>query len=100
MFVDRLLPLCSCRIFAASAASLESKPSWSEGYSTSLLHRAARRGDVEELRSLLMNPAHVRLVNGRDEAGWMPLHHAACVGRRICFSCVARRPRQCELPPQ
>ncbi|KAL8214921.1 hypothetical protein R6Q57_004370 [Mikania cordata] len=42
-----------------------------------VLHRAARKGDVEEMTKCLAQGAK---VNGRDQNGWTPLHKAAFKG--------------------
>ena len=54
----------------------------SEGYLTTALHRAARAGDAASLESLLRDDSK-KGVNSRDETGWQPLLHAACVGQRL-----------------
>lgn len=54
----------------------------SEGYLTTPLHRAARAGDAAGLESLLRDDSK-KGVNRRDEIGWQPLLHAACVGQRL-----------------
>ena len=54
----------------------------SEGYLTSALHRAARAGDAASLEALLRDDSK-KAVNRRDEIGWQPLLHAACVGQRL-----------------
>jgi ankyrin repeat protein len=54
----------------------------SEGYLTTPLHRAARAGDAASLESLLRDDSK-KGVNRRDEIGWQPLLHAACVGQRL-----------------
>jgi len=56
---------------------------FSEGYKTTVLHRAARAGDAKELERLLADPAIAAAVNHRDESGWEALHYAACVGQRL-----------------
>ena len=53
-----------------------------EGYLTTPLHRAARAGDAAGLESLLRDDSK-KGVNRRDEIGWQPLLHAACVGQRL-----------------
>ncbi|WOG94793.1 hypothetical protein DCAR_0314090 [Daucus carota subsp. sativus] len=42
------------------------------------LHRAARLGDVSEIKRCLVEGAK---VNGKDQNGWTPLHRAAFKGR-------------------
>ncbi|KAK9057274.1 hypothetical protein SSX86_022109 [Deinandra increscens subsp. villosa] len=42
-----------------------------------VLHRAARKGDVDEMRKCLAEGAN---VNGRDQNGWTPLHRTAFKG--------------------
>lgn len=42
------------------------------------LHRAARIGDVAEIKRCLLDGAK---VNGKDENGWTPLHRAAFKGK-------------------
>ena len=39
---------------------------------SSIIHKAAQRGDVSEVKKLLMEKPH--LLNSRDADGWMPLH--------------------------
>ena len=54
-----------------------------DGYKTLDLHTAARRGDMRSVAALL--PNHTNSLSLRDEAGWMPIHHATCAGRRCIF---------------
>ncbi|KAH0633946.1 hypothetical protein KY285_036697 [Solanum tuberosum] len=42
------------------------------------LHRAARKGDVAEIKKCIAEGAN---VNGKDQNGWTPLHRAAFKGR-------------------
>ncbi|KAJ8543342.1 hypothetical protein K7X08_005865 [Anisodus acutangulus] len=42
------------------------------------LHRAARKGDVADIKKCIAEGAN---VNGRDQNGWTPLHRAAFKGR-------------------
>jgi hypothetical protein len=55
-----------------------------DGFKTLSLHTVARRGDMREVARLL--PRERANLELRDEAGWLPLHHAACAGRRCVFS--------------
>ena len=58
-------------------------PDGLDGYKTLPLHTAASRGDFREVAALL--PTHGLSLTLRDEAGWMPVHHAACAGRRAIY---------------
>ncbi|XP_060182090.1 protein VAPYRIN-LIKE-like [Lycium barbarum] len=42
------------------------------------LHRAARKGDVSDIKKCITEGAN---VNGKDQNGWTPLHRAAFKGR-------------------
>ncbi|XP_070013515.1 protein VAPYRIN-LIKE-like [Nicotiana sylvestris] len=42
------------------------------------LHRAAREGDVVDIKKCIAEGAN---VNGKDQNGWTPLHRAAFKGR-------------------
>ncbi|XP_071720324.1 protein VAPYRIN-LIKE-like [Rutidosis leptorrhynchoides] len=46
-----------------------------------VLHRCARKGDVEEMRKCLREGAN---VNGKDQNGWTPLHRSAFKGHMDC----------------
>lgn len=51
------------------------------------LHQAANIGDIDEMKRLLKDKAH--LVNSRDVNGWMPLHVSALRSLdRLFYSCV------------
>ncbi|KAL1507327.1 hypothetical protein AB1Y20_008173 [Prymnesium parvum] len=67
----------------------------SEGYKTTALHQAALRGDVRRMVMLLGQEQAERHLALRDEAGWLPLHYAACAGRRYSF----RLPLGPHAPP-
>lgn len=70
-------------------------PEMLDGYKATALHTACRRGDMREVAALL--PHHRDTLTLRDEAGWMPIHHAACAGRRVIFRVPLHQPKMVDL---
>lgn len=73
---------------AKDELNLESWKTIPEGYKSSPLHAAACGGDVTRTAVLLGHndgPQRQVALTQRDEAGWLPLHYAACAGRRYSF---------------
>ena len=66
-----------------------------DGYKTLDLHTAARRGDMRAVAALV--PNHMASMRLRDEAGWMPIHHATCAGRRCVFRVPCHTTKMVDL---
>ncbi|XP_062144830.1 protein VAPYRIN-LIKE-like [Alnus glutinosa] len=58
------------------------------------LHRAARVGDIQGMKSCLAQGAN---VNGKDMNGWTPLHRAAFKGRIECVNLLLDHGAQVDV---
>lgn len=66
-----------------------------DGFATLDLHAAAKCGDMREVARRL--PVQHMSLSLRDEAGWMPIHHAAAAGRRCLFRVPCHSPQMVDL---
>ena len=60
------------------------------------LMEAAKRGDVEDVRAIVLS--HAELINKRDEVGATALHHAAFGGHRLVAQLLVQHGADINAP--
>ncbi|MCB9228586.1 MAG: ankyrin repeat domain-containing protein [Deltaproteobacteria bacterium] len=66
-------------------------------YNQSLLHKAARQGDLEVVEFLIDQGLDFRLINSY---GMTTLHNAAMSGNPGTVECLLKKAKEAELPPE